>query len=205
MTAPPTDGPLALARRRLDDAVHALAEPVPVWHSGVCRWSHPLYTRLRGALTGRGGTTPRCVVFGSRAPCRNTVLSLLVEIDGTVEVWAAARQEHPDRLHQLPARGWRPQDCGLIDDYCEQLERWTVTATELLGDASPTVALRLPCPSCAQRFVYRRNTGGESVRTWALKVAEDGCTCLGCRAFWPPAEFHWLARLLGCEPLPSAV
>lgn len=40
---PDLDGPLPLARRRLSDAVHALADPVPVWDGGVCRG---------------GGTTP---------------------------------------------------------------------------------------------------------------------------------------------------
>jgi len=57
-------------------------------------------------------------------------------------------------------------------------------------------------PSCGARFVYRQGAG-ESVRSWALRVSEDGCECSGCRAFWPPEEFHWLARLLGCVPLPS--
>ncbi|MGZ3303989.1 MAG: DUF7340 domain-containing protein [Isosphaeraceae bacterium] len=34
-------------------------------------------------------------------------------------------------------------------------------------------------------------------------MSETGCTCLGCGAFWEPSEFHWLARLLGCAPLPA--
>jgi hypothetical protein len=47
VTTIPTDNPLALARRRLTDAVHALADPVPVWDGGVARWSDSVYGRLR--------------------------------------------------------------------------------------------------------------------------------------------------------------
>ena len=34
-----------------------------------------------------------------------------------------------------------------------------MTAAELLGDKSPEVALRLPCPTCGARFVYRNWNG----------------------------------------------
>ncbi len=37
----------------------------------------------------------------------------------------------------------------------------------------------------------------------ALRVSEDGARCEACWAFWSPNQFHWLARLLGCEPLPA--
>ncbi|MCH9642662.1 MAG: hypothetical protein K0U70_03915 [Actinomycetia bacterium] len=48
------DGPLALSQQRLDDAVHALADPIPVWGGGTCRWSDSLYFRLRAALRWGG-------------------------------------------------------------------------------------------------------------------------------------------------------
>src|SRR5262249_2259895 len=50
VTTTSVDGPLPLARRRLDDAVHALADPVPQWVDGACRWHPALYGRLRVAL-----------------------------------------------------------------------------------------------------------------------------------------------------------
>ena len=198
------DGALPLARRRLENAVHALADPQPVWAGGVCRWSDALYVRLRGALTGRGGERRHDGAFGSRAPCRSGVLALLVEIDRAVGGWEPHGKSTTDRLRQLVGNGWRPQDCDLLTEYADRVEAWTLTAVELLGDRSPTVALRLPCPSCERLHVYRRNSGGESVRSWALRVSEDGCVCLGCRAEWSPDEFHWLARLLGCDPVPAA-
>ncbi len=130
------------------------------------------------------------------------VLALLCEIDTTVGRWEPHGKTTLDRLHQLPALGWRPQDCGLIDDYCGQLERWTLAATELLAE-SIRVFLQEPCPRCGQRFTYRRDSAGESVRVRTLRVSETGCKCQGCGAFWEPTQFEWLARLLGCPPLPA--
>lgn len=202
MVTIPIDNPLALARRRFGDAVHALADPVPVWDHGVCRWSDSVYARLRTAVTARTAGRRR-VMAGSRAPCRIDVLTLLVDIDGAVAGWAPDdKGSTVERLHALTGRGFRPQDIDLLDGYCHAIEGWVLSATELLGDKPPAVALRMPCPSCGETWSYRQNAG-EAVRAWALRVSEDGCTCLGCRAFWTPDQFEWLAKLLGCEPLPS--
>jgi hypothetical protein len=104
----------------------------------------------------------------------------------------------------LAGHGWRPQDYELLSDYCAAIERWFVAAAELLGDRATAVALRLPCPSCGEHFVYRGHGGSESpVRSWALRVTESGCECQACRAFWEPQEFEWLAKLLGRVPLPT--
>ena len=195
------DGPVALTRRRLDDAVHALADPLPVWDDGVCRWADAVYTRLRAALPG-GKLVRGRYVPSSRLPCRGDVLDLLIQVDVTVGSWEPHGKSTIDRLHQLAGRGWRPQDCALIDGYCDALERWTASAAELLAE-SPRVFLREPCPSCGERFAYRRDSGGELVRTRALRVSESGCKCFGCGAFWAPERFEWQARLLGCEPLPA--
>ena len=197
------DGPLALSQIRLEDAVHALADAIPVWDRGVCRWSDSLYVRLRGALHGRlegaGGG-----VGGSRTPCAVGALDVLVAVDCCVARWEPGKGDTVDRLHRLVGRGWRPQDCDVIDGMCRQLERWTLDAAQLVGDAPVSVALRMPCPSCGTRFSYRRNSGGETLRTDALRVSEDGCSCSACDAAWTPDQFHWLARLLGCDALPTA-
>jgi hypothetical protein len=57
-----TAEPLALSRRRLSDAVHAFADPLPVFEAGNLRTIPPVYTRLRGAL--RGAT----IRMGRRSP-----------------------------------------------------------------------------------------------------------------------------------------
>ena len=204
MSTIPVDGVLEPVLRRFGNAVAALADPVPIWEHGACRWSDAVYQRLRAALVGKTGAGRRRAVPSSRMPCRTDVLVWLLEVDAAVAEWTPdGKGDTVDRLHTLTARGWRPQDCGLIDGYCELIEKWVLGAAELLGDRAPAVALRLPCPACGQQFTYRRSGGGESVRSWALRVSETGCECLGCRAFWGPDQFEFLARLLGCPALPS--
>lgn len=177
------------AAQRLADAVRALANPQPVSVDGVCRWQPPLYDRLRGALNGRRPVRRYSRVQRSRLPCSIAALAWLVDIDTTVAGWEHGKTT-VDRLHQLAARGWRPQDCDLINGYYARLERWSFTAEELLGE-HPSVALELACPRCEARFAYRRSNGwGDQVRVWALKLSADGCTCLACGAFWEPERFE---------------
>lgn len=73
-------------------------------------------------------------------------------------------------------------------------------AVELLGDQPVEVALRMPCPSCGRKFVYRLHHG-DTVRMWALRVGENGARCLGCNAEWETDQFEFLARLLGLPSL----
>ena len=205
------DGSLELSTKRLADAVHRLAEPIPIWHGGVCRLTPPLYVRLRTALRGEPSRSARRLP-SSRLPCRGDVLALLVDIDSTAAGWTVngertlrRRNVSPDtmaRLRQLAAHKYRPQDCSTLDGWTAALEAWTLTAAELLGDKQAEVALRLPCPRCSKRFVYRLSAG-ESVRSWALRISEDGARCQSCRAAWQPSEFEWLAKLLGCPELPQ--
>lgn len=92
----------------------------------------PPYTRLRAALRGR---PPVCrpAVFRSSSPCRLDVLELLCAIDTTAAGWEPHGKGTIERLHQLAGRGWRPQDCDLIGGYCDRMQRWVVSAAELLG------------------------------------------------------------------------
>lgn len=199
--APKPENPLEAARRRLSEAVFAFTDPQPIWVGGICQWIDPLYLRLRDALKGSKAVGRRQVP-DSRLPCRTDILTLIIDVDMTVAEWQPEGEGAIDRLHRLEARAWRPEDLALIDSHQAQLQRWAVTAVELLGDKSPTVALRLPCPSCGRSHVYRRNQVGEPVRVWVLQVSEDGCRCQGCDASWLPEQFEFLARLLGCPPLP---
>jgi hypothetical protein len=201
MTTTAPDGPLAVARHRLTDAVSALADPIPVCvGGGVYRWSESLYVQLRQALAGDRLWVRR--VFHSRLPCRADVLALVIEIDTAAAGWEPHGKSTVERLRGVVARGRRPQDCELIDVYCDRVARWGVAAAEVLA-LVPKVFLEVPCPRCAARFAYRRDEVGDRVRMRALRIGEDGCTCLACSAFWPPERFEWLARLLGCPPLPA--
>jgi hypothetical protein len=193
-----SDGALPLAKRQLEDAVAAIADPQPAYAGGTCRWADPLYAQLRGALRDR----PQRHNPGWRAvaPCRLDVLALLVEIDAAVRSWCPDGKGTTDRLHQLIGRGYRPQDVALITGYSDRLQGWAITTTELLQPEAK-VYLRQACPVCAARYAYRDRLG-ERVRAPALKVSESGCWCLACGAYWGPDQFHWLARLLGCPALP---
>jgi hypothetical protein len=115
-----TDGALPLARKRLGDAVHAIADPQPVAINGGYRWTDAPYTALRGALRG-SRTGARTGTRRSLLPCRVDVLALLIEIDQTVGGWAPDATGTIERLHQLAARGWRPQDCDLLAGYTDRL------------------------------------------------------------------------------------
>lgn len=199
-----TSEPLALARRRFTDAVGALVDPQPVWVAGACRWLPPVYVRVRDELQPRNKPGGRRRVPDSRLPCRTDALVLVIDIDMTAAEWQPKGDGTMDRLNRLRERSWAPEDCELLDGFHDQLARWAVTAAELLGDSTPTVALRLPCPSCGTRFAYRRNGVGEPVRVWALQVSEHGCRCQACRAEWQPEQFEFLARLLGLPALPAA-
>ena len=195
------DGPLALSRRKFGRAVAALAEPLPIWDGGAARLVPPVYSRLRGALRGATAQFGRRMP-ASRPPCHTRVLSLLIEIDQAAAEW---EPEQPDTLARLRAaaeRDRRPQDCELIDGMTARVEGWTLEAVEVLGETPPEVALRLPCPRCDKRFVYRLSAG-ENVRSAALRVSEAGARCLACRATWEPAKLEFLAKLLGLPALPA--
>jgi len=170
-----------------------------------------LYVRLRTALRGEPSRSGRRLP-SSRGPCRGDVLALLVDIDSTAAGWTSngertsrRREGSPDtitRLRQLAADNYRPQDCSTLDDYSTALEAWTISAAELIGDRPAEIALRLPCPACSRKYVYRLSSG-ENVRSWALRVSEDGARCQHCHAAWTPGQFEWLARVLGCPELPQ--
>lgn len=164
------DNPLAKARRRLTEAVAALAEPVPIWDSGVCRYTEPTYTRLRGALRGQPTRSVRRIP-SLRLPCRGDVLALLLDIDATTAQWEPHGKSTLERLRQIAAQDRRPEDCPLLDDYRTRVQGWVLNAAELLGDKPAEVALRLPCrilrDSVRSPTVQRRdrpNLGAAGIR-----------------------------------------
>jgi hypothetical protein len=197
-----TDGPLPLAKRRLGDAVAALADPQPVVIASVYRWQTPIYLELRHALNG--SKTYRTGVQRSLLPCRVDVLALVIDIDRTSTGWLPdGKGGTLGRLHQLAGKAWRPQDCDLLAGYTDRLECWVLTAAELLRPTARVFLVDTPCPCCGARSAYVRNADGERARQPALKVSEDGAVCGACKARWNPGQFGLLARLLGCPPLPT--
>jgi hypothetical protein len=145
-------------------------------------------------MTAKSGGVGRSVP-SSCAPLRIDVLTWMAEVDRVTAQWGVHQADTPDRLRELAARQWTPDDADKLDAQAALLERWTVTATELLGDAVVLVPLRLPCPACGQMWAYRRS-GDERVRRFALLASEAGAQCDACGCSWPVEKFEWLARLL---------
>jgi hypothetical protein len=182
--------------------VRALVEPVAVSVSGSYRWATPLYLELRQALNG--SKTFRSGVQRSLLPCRVDILCLVIEVDRTAAGWVPdGKGDTVQRLRQLAAKPFRPQDCDLLAGYTDRLECWVLTATELLRPTARVFLADTPCPHCGARSAYVRNADGERAHQPALKVSEDGAVCGACKARWDPARFGLLARLLGCEALPG--
>lgn len=184
-----------MSQRRFNDSVHHFIDRVPVWDNGTARWLPALYPRMRGALSGVTGRSGRRLAPASRIPARTDVLDWLFRVDSEVSSWAPGRGT-VGALRSLSEKSFRPQDCDRLDDWSDRLGDWAKSAQELLGDKSPSIALRAHCPACNQRYVLRR-LSGEMVRTSALRVDEDGCRCGSCDAFWPYEKLPWLAQLIG--------
>lgn len=111
-----------------------------------------------------------------------------------------------ERLHQLAAHAFRPQDCGLIDGYSDRIEGWVLAAAALLGDTAPVVALRLPCPACGEQFVYRQERrreravlGAAGVRGRVRMPGVSGVLGTGSvRVAGEAAGMHTAAGLKSC-------
>lgn len=205
---PDPDGDLIGARRRLGDAVSRLIDPQPQLHQEQTVWLDSLYQQLWDALPGEQREGSRGAQ--SEAPLWIDAVDLKAEIDTAVSVWLSKpvidlRDGDPPpltvlRLQQLEDKGWRPQDVKAIEQIVGILEQWARNIKTLLNPL-PKWTLPNPCPACGKAVVYRRDGGGDLVKTPALSVsATEGCRCLACRTYWAPDRFVFLARVLGSLP-----
>lgn len=131
---------------------------------------------------------------------RTDVLGWLMTVDAEVARW------HPgagtvDRLKNMAAKSYRPQDADTLDRCAEQLAAWARSAEEILRESVVVVALRgHRCPSCNAERAYRRRDG-ETLTSAALMVSELGAECMACSATWTTEQLPFLATLLGCQSL----
>lgn len=172
------DGPLALARRQLENAVAALADPEPVWDAGVCRWAPAVYVCLR-----RLGS--------SRLPCRIDVLTWIVDVDAVVAGWEPGGKGTVNRLHQLAGRGWRA--AGLRPD--RRLLRPAAAVGGVRGGAARTRAQGVSAPAVpAMRRPLRlpHHQRGRACARSRVAGVRDRLPVRGVRG------------VLGCRPIPLA-
>lgn len=196
------DGALPLALNLLEDAMHALCGPRSQIVEGRVIYSPSRYLQLRDALMGEQVNTGGGGGSKSRPPMWTDAFDLLNEIDVAVEVWQPAFTGVPPtvgRLHWLQQRKWRPQDVRQITQITQAVAEWAASIDALL-DPPRKWTLPNPCPACNTAIVQRRDGAGENVRQPALHLDPTGCTCLRCKAHWPPEQFVFLSRVLGSLP-----
>lgn len=215
MTAQPieteADGSLPEARRRLEDAVSGLCDPVSQVVDGQLLWTDCLYVQLLESLPGDQGQG-----HGVARSLPNIWLDacdLKTEIDTAVGIWEPRpvidlRDGDPPpltmvRLEAIEKRRWRPQDTRSMDQISGIVEAWAGSIKQLLNP-TPRWSLPNPCPACGTKIVYRKDPAGELVRQPALEVGPLGCECRQCHYNWAPAYFTHLAQVLGYS-LPEGV
>ena len=221
MTAQPAeDGNLPYALQKLSEAISALIDPKPTTinredGATTIHWLDSLYVQLVEAVPGE--KQHRSGVAASQAPLWVDATDQLQKIDRTITSWHPKQPifdgdlspQHPPtpasvaRLQAIEKIAWRPQDCGLIEEYTATLLAWCDKIRELLAD-TPKLTLPNPCPACGVKIVYRRDSGGEQVRRPALQIGAHGCTCANCGYTWAPDLFVHLSRVLGYE-MPEGV
>lgn len=208
------EGNLPAARKALSTAVHNLIGRTSTFIDDQPYWGDSLYVQLREALVTpqQKGTGAHA---GSQPPVWIDAADLLREIDTAVEAWQPnagvfdgdlSEEPTPEtvrRLDLLDSRKWRPQDSNGVQQIADACVSWTVKIGQLL-DPVAKWTLPNPCPACATSVVYRRDSGGESVRQPALQIGPLGCECQKCRTVWGPDLFVHLSRVLGYQ-LPEGV
>jgi hypothetical protein len=192
----------------LDDlyrAVAGLVDPRKEWCDGQVLAAPSMYDWLVAEIPrGKGrqeGYTSR--VARSAPTVWVDAVDLRVRIDTAVAGWQPDGPSTPNRLRALAARKWRPQDVDAVAEVARTLHGFRLDITGLLEPAHiKTVAAE--CPSCGLRWHYRFKDG-ERVRQPALQiVAETGCSCVACGAFWSPDRYLFLCKLLGFD-VPAGV
>jgi hypothetical protein len=199
---PAEDGNVQAALEALTIAVDALTAPQSKYLEDRLVYAPSRYMQLRDAVTGEQMHSGGGGGGKSRPPFWTSAFDALNEIDTAVECWQPAFTGVPPtvgRLACIVARGWRPQDVRQIEQITHAVQAWCMQVDELLNPPTKWT-LPYPCPNCQAKTVYRKDSGGETVRSNALQLSPEGCYCAQCKAHWPPGRFLFLGRLLGSVP-----
>jgi hypothetical protein len=204
-----TDGDLGQTRHELDDAIHLLCGPQTVILGDRTLITDSRWLQLMGAKHGENSQGGGGGGSKSKSPCWDDAIDLSVEIENAVGDWEEksakrkrGRAAVPDRLHRISRfNHWRPQDCIILSALAAQIDEWVAKIDALL-DPPRRWTVPAPCPAidCGATTVYRRDSGGDLVRSPALQINVAGCVCLACKASWPPEQFVFLAGLIGSLP-----
>lgn len=188
------------AVQALDDAIHALTRVQTTrLEDGRVFTAPNLYVQMRQAVAGQQNGADSKTMFRSTPSAWTSGLDWVVEVDRSVKEWAHPKLGHTlSLLAGLPVGRFRPQDVPVLQDWARIVLGWVSSAEELLSGGC-RMEVKAPCPACGERFVWRRDGLGESVKQAALMVTTTSCRCQACGTVWPPSHFEFLAATLGCE------
>ena len=197
-----SDGNIQAAHTKLTRAVDRLCKPRMAVYHDQTRYALSLYRQLESDLAGTQGDTR--TPAKSLPPLWIDAAQLRIDMDSQTRSWCPKEHGIPQRLGNLSAKTWRPQDTDLVTEMARMVDMWCETILHLL-DPESVKHITAACPSCGRSFVYRRDSAGESVRQPALKVVTNvGASCQHCDAHWAPDRYMFLCRLLGFD-LPEGV
>lgn len=189
---------LPAALDQLYAAVGGLIDTRKEQLGSVIREAPSLYELLLGEIPAKRGDGETRSVARSLPNCFLDAIDLRVQIDGRVKAMHPAGRSTPERLRALAVQRFRPQDTRQVLEYAAELQSFALSIRGLT-EPEHVKEISQECPSCGKRYWYRKDaSSGEQIRTAALQlIPSQGCTCLVCKAFWPPERFLWLARVLG--------
>ena len=197
------DGNIVAARTRLGHAVRRLTQPrAGVYHDRTL-YAPSLYSCLLDDVAGTQGDTR--TPAKSLPPIWIDASQLRFDIDSQSVKWLPVPGTTPERLQLLSAKTFRPQDFDLVNKIAGKVDTWCESIINLIIDPKARKYISAPCPACGQERVYRRDSGGDTVREPALKwTANVGFECAACKAHWAPEQTLFFSKLLGFE-LPEGV
>ncbi|MFC9768638.1 hypothetical protein [Rhodococcus jostii] len=182
------------ALQNLDDAIQGLTAPHTRLHragsASQIITKPSVYAEMIESVQGAQGSALGGVAR-SMPPIWVDGVDWISKVDNAVKEWWPARTDTLGRLEQMVAAAWRPQDTEFIDHAATSIMKWTREAETLLNGG------REQFSTCGERWVYRKDTLGENVRTPALTVTSMGCSCRACAHHWGVEYFDHLARVIG--------
>lgn len=194
---------LADVVQRLQVVADALVGREVAYLDGTTLTYLSLYEELCELSSGGGGNGESYAATFERgqAPMWITGWALVYEIDTAVALWTDAGNT-VDGIRQLTERHWTTDQLRQLTELTDNIVKWVGAAERLINPR--TVQVRRPCPVCAARYTYTKDTHGDHVRTPALQLDAEGVRCLSCRASWGLDQAEFLQRLMESEELKEA-
>lgn len=192
-------------------------------HTGIRIVTGPsILDQLQNALAGDEDGQPGDR-RGARIPLRADIGQLLMDVGSGIRGW----YQHNPRYYGLvipnphrhnnrtirdahaivgyltnPHARLAAEDGPFLQRAADEIAGWLTRADQILNPPR-RMDIAAPCPACDRRWYYHHD-GADEIRSAALTVTANGCSCQACGTTWGPELFQHLARVLEC-PLPEGV